>query len=218
MMTLIVHELRIATRRASWPWAFGLHLTAAALFVAVWGPTNGLPLWSAPMLAQLVAADRLLVAVLLTWLVTPLFAPDRDVDLLGWSSVAGVSVNRVMAARALAAIVLALVMVAAALPVAVVAGQISAATPGAVAEAVLDMAGFSLLAVGLAAAAALACRGELVVWCTAMALSTAAAFAVRPLPLGPARVAVCVLIAVAAIVAVADTADRRARWIEEPRA
>ena len=44
MIALILHELRLVTRRAAWPVSLLLSSGAAALFVAVWGPENGVPL------------------------------------------------------------------------------------------------------------------------------------------------------------------------------
>lgn len=217
MRPLIAHDLRVATRRAAWPIALGLHLVAATLFVAVWGPTGGVSLWLAPLLAQWVAADRILVAVLLTWLVTPLFAPGADVDLVGWSGVTGLPVRRLVVARAAAAMTLAVVLTLSATPITVAAAQMSAQPVAALLAASLEMAVFALLAVGLTAGASVVWRHQLAVWCTGMALTAVAAFGVRLLSPGPPRIATCAVIAIAGIAAAAGTATHRWAWLEETR-
>lgn len=218
MRPLIAHELRVATRRAAWPIALGLHLVATTLFIAVWGPTGGVSLWLAPLLSQLVAADRLLLAVLLTWLVTPLFAPGADADLIGWSSVTGLPMGRLVASRAAAAVTLAVVLTFTTVPIAVAAAQMSAQPITAVLDASLEMTVFALLVVGLTAGASVVWRHQLAVWCTGMALTVVAAFGVRLLSPGLPRIATCALIAVVGLAAAAGTATHRWAWLEEARA
>jgi hypothetical protein len=215
MMSLIAHDLRVATRQAAWPIALGLHLAGAMLFIFVWGPTNGVPLWSASLLAQLVAADRLLLAVLLTWLVTPLCAPGPRVDLTGWASVAGVSVSRAMAARIAAAGVLAILITVTLAPVVMIAAEIAAAPMSAAVVSLIEMAIFSLAVVGLTAASAAIWQHPLAVWCAGMATTVIAAFGVRLLAPGIARLTACVLVAGIGTSAVVATARRRWLWISE---
>lgn len=215
MSALIAHDLRLATRRAAWPVAIGLHLATATLFVAVWGPTNGVPIWTAPLLPQLVAADRLLLAVLLTWLVTPLLAPDRASDMTGWSGVTGVSVTRLMLSRAAAASLMAIVLVISAAPVVVAAAQVSALDGAAVVSACLEMAAFSLLVVGVTALSAVIWRDRLAVWCCSMALTIAAAVVVRlASPVVP-RLTVCALVTVLGVTSAVRAARGRWLWIDE---
>lgn len=215
MRSLIAHDLRVATRQAAFPIAFGLHLAGMVLFVAVWGPTNGVPLWSAPILAQLVAADRLLLGMLLTWLVTPLCAPATDVDLLGWASVTGMPVSRLIASRAAAAGVLAVLVTISTAPVVMVAAQIAAAPMTAAMMAVVEMMIFAMLAVGLTAASAAIWRHPLAVWCAGMTMTVIAAFGVRLLPSGAIRFAACGIVAAAGVAAAVGTAQRRWQWLDQ---
>jgi hypothetical protein len=217
MRSLVLHELRRGMRRAAWPLALGLHLVGVTLFVAVWGPTGGVPLWAAPLLTQLVAADRMLLAVLLTWLVTPLFAHDAHADLVGWSGVTGISVRSLMASRAIAASLLAIMMVLSGVPIVAAASQISSVPLAGLAGTSLEMLSFSLLAVGLVAAASIAWRRQVAVWCGGMLLTTAAAFAARMWTPGTLRVAVCLLVAATGMAAATTTVIRRSTWIDEAR-
>lgn len=215
MTALIAHDLRLATRRVAWPLAIGLHAAATTLFVAVWGPTNGVPLWTAPLLSQLVAADRLLLAVLLTWLITPLLAPDHAADLTGWSAVTGVSVTRLMLSRAVAAILMALVMVISAAPIIVAAAQVSALDSAVLMLACLEMAAFSLLVVGATALSAVIWRDRLAVWCGSMALTIAAAVVARLVSPAVPRLAVCALVTVIGVTSAVRAARGRWLWIDE---
>lgn len=215
MTSLIAHDLRVATRQAAWPIALGLHLAGAMLFVTVWGPTNGVPLWSASILTQLVAADRLLLAILLTWLVTPLCAPGPGVDLTGWASVAGISVSRALASRIAAAGVLAILVTVTLAPVVMVAAEIAGAPVSAAIVALIEMAMFSVAAVGLTAASAAVWQHPLAVWCAGMVTTVIAAFGVRLLASGVTRLAACVLMAGIGASALVATARRRWLWISE---
>lgn len=217
MRPLVLHELRRAMRRAAWPLALGLHLCGITLFVAVWGPTGGVPLWAAPLLSQLVAADRILLAVSLTWLITPLFAPDAHGDLVSWSSVTGLSVRAVMASRAIAASWLAIMMVISGAPVVAAASQMSSVPLDGLAGAWLEMLSFSLLTVGLAAVASIVWRRQIAVWGGSMLLTTAAAFGARMWAPGTIRVTVCLLVAAAGMAAATATVIRRSTWIDEAR-
>ena len=215
MMALIAHELRATTRRTAWPVVIALHLTTAALFIAAWGPTNGVPLWSAPLLTQLVAADRLLLAVLLTWLVTPLLSPDTGADLPGWSAVAGVTVTQILRARAIAAAVLAVTLVLVITPIAVAAAQMSGPASPSVFAAVAEMTSFALLTVGVTAISAAAWRDPLAVWSGSMAVTGIAAFGLRLLTSGSARIALALGVAAIGLAIVTAAARHRFTWTVE---
>lgn len=177
MIALIAHELRLVTRRAAWPAALLVSSGAAALFVAVWGPENGVPLWTASVLQQLTAVTRVLLAVSATWLSTYVLTDDADGGhrLSEWSVATGRSPAALARARVIAAVVLCGLMVIATAPAIVAASQIASASSRAVAGALGGGLGFVLLSVGVTAATAIAQSGRLAVWCTAMAICVAAA-------------------------------------------
>jgi len=118
MISLVLHETRLIGRRAAWPAALVLHAAAASMFVSLWGPTGGVPLWAASVLQQLAAMDRLAAAVLLTWLTTFVLADDADGrrSVVDWSALTGRSTRSVFRARIATVFFAALVFVSVTLP------------------------------------------------------------------------------------------------------
>src|SRR5690348_11005906 len=101
MMPLAIHEARVLGRRGMWAAALAAHAMATALFVSLWMPTGGVPLWEASVLQQLAAADRVLMAVLLTWMSTFVLA-DYDGEgrrLADWSVLTGRPARAILRAR-----------------------------------------------------------------------------------------------------------------------
>ncbi|TAK15264.1 MAG: hypothetical protein EPO35_07945 [Acidobacteria bacterium] len=182
MIAVALHEARMIGRRAIWPAVLILHAAATASFVIVWGPTGGVPLWQASLLEQLTAMDRLAAAALLTWLATAVLTDDGARRLADWSALAGLPTATVFRARITALVTLSLVFIAVAAPAFVAAGEISAATPRDIARHIGMSLGFSALAAGVTAAASVALRDRVGVWCTAMAVCLIAALGVRMLP------------------------------------
>ncbi len=179
MIALLLHEAQILTRRAIWPVAVTLHAIATAAFVGIWGPTGGVPLWDASVLHQLTAADRILGAVLITWLSTYALSDDDARGLLDWSALTGRPVKSVYGARLAVAAVLGVIFTIVAVPAFAAAGEASAATRGDVAAQIGAAIGFALLCVGVTAVANVAVEDRVGVWCTAMALSLIAAVAIQ---------------------------------------
>jgi hypothetical protein len=181
MIALGVHEIRVICRRAVWPAALTLHAFAASVFVALWGPTGGVPLWQASVLQQFAAAERLLLAILLTWLATFVLADDAAAgrSAADWGALTGRRVDAVLRARLAALALLTAVLLAVAMPALVAAGDLSAATRGEIARQLGAAAGFACLCVGVTAIAAVAQRDRVAIWCTAMLCSAAAALGVR---------------------------------------
>ena len=211
MIALARHEIRMIGRRAIWPAALILHAAAAALFVGVWGPTGGVPLWQASLLAQLSSMDRLATAVLLTWLATFVLTDDAGARrLMDWSALTGVPAASVLRARIWAVTALALVFIAVAGPAFVAAGETAAATSGDIAAHVGSALGFAVFATGITAAASVALRNRVAVWCTAMAVCLIAALGVRMLPTDLMR-AVTPALAGLAMLAMAPSALRSRR-------
>lgn len=184
MIATATHEIRMAARRAAWPLALALHAAAASLFVILWGPTGGVPLWEATVLQQLVVVDRIAAAVLLTWLVTFVFADDTPDPassrrIADWAALFGYSPAAIFRSRAMAAACAALVFVAVAIPALVAAGALSAATGRDVAAQAGALLGFAWLGVSLTAAMSVAVRDRVGIWCWSMTLTAIAALATR---------------------------------------
>ena len=188
MIKLALHEARMIGRRAIWPAALILHAAAAAMFVGIWGPTGGVPLWQASLLEQLGAMDRLATAVLLTWLSTFVLADDAGARRLAdWSALTGLPAASVLHARIAAMAALTLVFIAVAAPAFVAAGETAAAAPGEVVAHAAMALGFAVFSVGVTAAASVALRDRVAVWCSAMTVCLIAALGVRILPTDLAR-------------------------------
>ena len=130
MIALAVYEARLLGRRGAWAAALALHAIAASSFVALWMPTGGVPLWQASVLQQLAAADRLLLAVLLTWLSTFVFADDEDNGrrVVDWSALTGRTSQSIFRSRIAAMAVMSLILAAVAVPAFVAAAEVSAAS------------------------------------------------------------------------------------------
>lgn len=213
MSALLWHELRVATRRWSWPIALFASTLCAAAFVVVWGP-SGVPLWSAPLLLQLTALYRLVLAMIGTWMTIDIVAPESDVRLRAWCAVVARGPAAVLATRTVVAGALALVMCAASLPAFVTAQQMSDLSANELAVSLLSTAAFGLLATGLAAMLAVATANRVHAWLGALMLAAFGAFAARALPPGISRVAVPAMLAVVAFTTACGLAARRWPWPE----
>jgi hypothetical protein len=192
MMSLASHEVRIIGRRAAWPIALAGHAVAMSLFVALWGPTGGIPLWEASLLQQLVVADRIICAVVLTWLVTFILADDEGGgrSLMHWSLLTGKPAVSIFRARVVAAAAITLVFVSTALPVFVAAADISAAPARELTWQIASVAGFACLCAGITAVATAAIGDRVAIWIIAMLLTLLAAAGVQPLDTTVLRAAV----------------------------
>lgn len=181
MIALVLHESRMVTRRGVWPAVLVLHAVAASAFVAMWGPTGGVPLWEASSLHQLSAADRILSAVLLTWLTTFVLTDEASGRrrMADWAVLTGRPTQFVYGARIIVAIFLALIFIAAAAPAFAAAGASSAATSGDAATQFFLAAAFAVFALGVTAMASVALNDRVAIWCTAMVVSLVAAVAIQ---------------------------------------
>lgn len=177
------HEARMIGRRAVWPAALVLHALTTSLFVILWAPTGGVPLWQASVLPQLAAFDRLAIAAVLTWLSTFVLADDESGarDLVEWSAVCGRPARTILRARMAAISAMALIFLTAAAPAFVAAGEVSAAPLSELAADAGVLFGFACFAIGVTAAIRVAVRDRLAVWCIAMAVCLIAAVGVRML-------------------------------------
>jgi hypothetical protein len=153
------------------------------LFVALWMPTGGVPLWQASVLQQLAAADRLLIAVLLTWLSTFVLADDEGDGrrLVDWSALTGRAAPSVFRARIAAMAGMALVFIGVALPAFIAAAEVSAAPLSELAAHVAAAAGFACLCLGITSIITVTVRDRVAVWCVAMTVCVLSAVAVRAL-------------------------------------
>jgi hypothetical protein len=181
MIVMATHELRLIGRRAVWPVALVLHAAAASLFVAIWAPTDGVPLWQASVLQQLAAIDRLVIAVVLTWLSMFVLTDDNGGArrMVDWSAITGRSVETVFKSRIVAVALLALIFISVALPAFAAAAEAGGASAGELAAQLAAMAGFAALCVGVSAAAGVAVRNRVAAWYTAMLCCLLTAVAVR---------------------------------------
>jgi len=209
LAVLARHEARIIARRGVWPAALVLHALATSLFVVLWAPIGGVPLWQASVLQQLAALDRLLIAVVLTWLTTFVLASDESGarDVIEWSAVCGRPARTVFRARIAAASVMAVVFVAMAVPSFIAAADVSAAPLAELAADAWSALGFACLTIGVTAAIRVAVSDRVAIWSIAMAISCAAALGVRLLD-GAALRAVAPAVAGAALLAWAPYAVR----------
>lgn len=192
MIALIRHEARMLTRRAMWPVALTLHAFAVSAFVGIWGPLGGVPLWEASTLHQLTAVERIVAAVLLTWLATSLLSDDDDNTrrVTDWSALTGRSVKAVFGARVVLSTLGAVVFMTVAAPAFAAAGASAAATLPDIAAEMGSAAGFSVFCGGVTAVSSVSLRDRVGVWCTAMAISLVAAAAVQQLDTTWLRMAV----------------------------
>ncbi len=192
MIPLIVREVHLVTRRAAWPVAIVIHAAAAALFVGVWGPTGGVPLWQSSVVQQLAAVDRLIAAILLTWVATFVLSDDETGvrDLRDWSVLTGRPAREIFRTRIAAALMLSLVFTASAVPAFVAAGEFAAAPAGDVAAHVGAALGFACFALGATTVASAALGNRVAAWTTAMSICVAAAFGIRMLDTLTMRIAV----------------------------
>jgi hypothetical protein len=179
MMPLAWQEIRTATRRAAWPVAVFGHAAIAALFVVVWGPTGGVPLWQAPVLQQLAAAERVSTAVVLTWLLTYIVTDEKDRSLADWSALVGRPAKTVFTARLIATMLLTIVLVAGAAPAFAAAGAEAAASSADVALQLSAALSFALFCASITALAAATFKNRVAVWCAAMTTCLVAAVAAR---------------------------------------
>lgn len=201
MMPLALQELRLVTRRAAWPIAIFVHAATAALFVIVWGPTGGVPLWQSTVLQQLAAAERVSGAIVLTWLTTYIVTDERDRSLGDWSALTGRPMKTVFAARLIAVVLVTAALMAAAAPAFFAAGAEAAATVGDIALQMSAALGFALLCAAVTATVAIGFKSRVGIWCTAMTACLIAAVGVRSIQttefraLVPAAIAAVLLLA-----------------------
>lgn len=183
MIALIRHEARMLTRRAMWPVALTLHAFVASAFVGIWGPLGGVPLWDASTLHQLTAVERIVAAVLLTWLATSVLSDDDDDTrrVTDWSALTGRPDKVVFGARVVLSTLGAVVFTTVAAPAFASAGASAAATLTDIVAGMGSAAGFSIFCVGVTAVISVSLRDRVGVWCTAMAISLVAAAAVQQL-------------------------------------
>jgi hypothetical protein len=188
-MSLALHEARLIGRRVVWPASLVLHAAAVSMFVSLWGPTGGVPLWQATVLQQLAAMDRLAAAVLLTWLSTFVLTDDEDGrrNLADWSALTARPAPSIFRARIAAIVCLAIVFVAVTLPAFFAAAELSAAPGTSLAAEIGAAAGFAVLCLGITAIAAIALDVRVGVWITAMSCAAVAAVAIRALDTTVAR-------------------------------
>lgn len=211
MIRLAVHEARMLGRRGVWPAALVMHALATSLFVGLWAQTGGVPLWQASLLQQLAAFDRLVIATVLTWFATVALADDErgGRNLVEWSAVCGRPAPAILRARVAAMAALTLVFLIVAAPAFVAAADISAAGPRELAADAAAVFGFACFALGVTAAARVAVRDRVAVWCIAMAVSGLASVGVRLLASTALRAAAP---AVAGIVLLALAPSAVRRW------
>jgi hypothetical protein len=211
MIALALHEIRIATRGPAWPVALVLNALACSLFVAIWGPTGGVPLWRASPLEQLAAVDRVIAAVVLTWFATHLLADDETGArrLVDWSALTGRSTDWVFRARAIAVAILAAVFTVVGTPAFVAAADLSAVSMGALPQHAAAALGFAALCLGVTAIMTVVTSDRIVIWCTAMIACLIAAVGVRLLDTMLLRAAVPA--AIGTMLVVAASASMRSR-------
>jgi hypothetical protein len=183
LISLVVHEARVLGRRGVWAAALAAHAIAASLFVVLWMPTGGVPLWQASMLQQLAAADRLMLAVLLTWLSTFVLADDEGGgrSAVDWSALTGRPDRSIIRARVAAMAAMSVILVSVALPPFVAAAEVSAAPAGELAGHVLSALGFACFCLGVTSIISVTVRDRVAIWCVAMTACVLAAVAVRAL-------------------------------------
>jgi hypothetical protein len=183
MISLAVNEARMIGRRGAWPAALVLHALATALFVILWAPTGGVPLWQSSVLQQLAAFDRVLTAAVLTWLSTFVLADDEPGgrDLIEWSAVCGRPARTILRARIAAISGLTLVFLTTAAPAFVAAADVSAAPWSELAADAGAALGFACLAVGVTSAIRVTVKDRVAVWCIAMTVCLVAVLGVRML-------------------------------------
>ena len=213
MIALALHEARMLTRRGIWPAALAVHALIASAFVAMWGPTGGVPLWEASTLHQLTAADRIVSALLLTWLATFVLTDDGDGRrrTSDWSALTGRPPQFVYGARLILAIFLALIFVAVVAPAFAAAGASSAATSADAATQLLLAAAFATLSLGITAISSVALKDRVAVWCTAMVVSLIAAIGVQVLEGTGLRVAAPSLVGVLLLLTARVTVNSQRR-------
>jgi hypothetical protein len=212
MIGLAIYEARLLGRRGSFAAALAVHALAASLFVMLWMPTGGVPLWEASLLQQLAAADRVLTGALLTWLSTFVFADDEGGmrNAIDWSALTGRSVRSVFRTRIAAMAAMSVVLVAVAVPAFVAAADASAAPINELAGHLGAALGFACFCLGVTSMIAATVRDRVAVWCIAMAVCLAAAVGVRALETAALRALVPAL-AGAAMLALAPSAVRSSR-------
>jgi hypothetical protein len=176
---LALHETRMICRRGVWPAALTLHALAASLFVSIWGPVGGVSLWDASVLQQLAALDRVISAVVLTWLATFVIADDPARTISDWSALTGRSAATVFRARVAALCALTCLFVAVAVPAFVAASDLSAASNLELARQLGAEGAFAVFCVGVTALSAVALDHRVAAWCSAMICCIAAAAGVH---------------------------------------
>ena len=182
-MSLAIHEARVLGRRGIWAAALAIHAISASLFVALWMPTGGVPLWQATVLEQLAAADRLLVAALVTWLSTFVLADEETGGraVTDWSALTGLPARSIVRARIAAAAMMTLVLASVALPAFVAAAGVSAATTTELTGHLGSALGFACFCLGVTSVASVSVRDRVAVWCVSMTVCVLAAVGVRAL-------------------------------------
>lgn len=202
MTALIALELRRVLRRPAWPVTLVALLATVGTFVTIWGPTHGVPLWTATLLGQTTAAARVALAIFGTWLAAHTVALDTPAATARWRLVTGQRASRIQLARTLAALATVGAAACVVIPALWRAVSISGATDRDLAVATLHTIAFGLTTAALTAAARTFTRSAVGTWSVAMTLALALAVAIRVVAPMPLRlIALATLIVACGIVA-----------------
>jgi hypothetical protein len=215
MIAVFSRELVVVTRRVAFTVACCVLVFALAVIALAW--PAGIPLYAgASLFPQLAVIQQLTLAVIAPWVVCRCGTRERGDDLVHLSLFSAVSPSRILFARFGASTVALLVVALTALPILLYAQQVTAMDS----YTVLGVVARTIAILPIAAAWTLVCEQTLGNVVVSWLCATAATVLTATLALagGIAVPAMCVVVSMAGLCAVAIRADTVSRYLAEEAA